>query len=164
MPISCLPCPGNRSNRSATSITSRASPLQQTTPPSQTGPKARQQDQVSLSQPSFLSCLRQTQRNGCARCIPVPLKIRIHLAFRNPHLLGGNFNDTHIRLVRNEEVHITGCASALIQHPDRRIMNCPGGKAKDLSSVHLQVAVSYTHLRAHETDSYLVCRLLLDKK
>jgi phosphoribosylamine-glycine ligase len=24
--------------------------------------------------------------------------------------------------------------------------------------------VSYTHLRAHETDSYLVCRLLLAKK
>ena len=24
-------------------------------------------------------------------------------------------------------------------------------------------AVSYTHLRAHETDSYLVCRLLLEK-
>src|SRR5665647_3670791 len=24
--------------------------------------------------------------------------------------------------------------------------------------------VSYTHLRAHETDSYLVCRLLLDKQ
>ena len=23
--------------------------------------------------------------------------------------------------------------------------------------------VSYTHLRAHETDSYLVCRLLLEK-
>src|SRR5680860_1847270 len=27
-----------------------------------------------------------------------------------------------------------------------------------------QDAVSYTHLRAHETDSYLVCRLLLEKK
>src|SRR5680860_1379538 len=27
-----------------------------------------------------------------------------------------------------------------------------------------QKAVSYTHLRAHETDSYLVCRLLLEKK
>src|SRR5665647_237016 len=27
----------------------------------------------------------------------------------------------------------------------------------------LLVAVSYTHLRAHETDSYLVCRLLLEK-
>src|SRR5664279_4040051 len=26
------------------------------------------------------------------------------------------------------------------------------------------MAVSYTHLRAHETDSYLVCRLLLAKK
>ena len=25
------------------------------------------------------------------------------------------------------------------------------------------VTVSYTHLRAHETDSYLVCRLLLEK-
>ena len=24
--------------------------------------------------------------------------------------------------------------------------------------------VSYTHLRAHETDSYLECRLLLEKK
>src|SRR5665647_1295261 len=28
----------------------------------------------------------------------------------------------------------------------------------------VQQAVSYTHLRAHETDSYLVCRLLLEKK
>ena len=27
-----------------------------------------------------------------------------------------------------------------------------------------EMAVSYTHLRAHETDSYLVCRLLLEKK
>eukprot|EP01016_Furgasonia_blochmanni_P011230 TRINITY_DN1499_c0_g1_i2.p1 TRINITY_DN1499_c0_g1~~TRINITY_DN1499_c0_g1_i2.p1 ORF type:complete len:250 (-),score=39.69 TRINITY_DN1499_c0_g1_i2:23-772(-) len=29
---------------------------------------------------------------------------------------------------------------------------------------HSSQAVSYTHLRAHETDSYLVCRLLLEKK
>src|SRR5680860_1541510 len=29
---------------------------------------------------------------------------------------------------------------------------------------HRIVPVSYTHLRAHETDSYLVCRLLLEKK
>src|SRR5665647_3777298 len=27
-----------------------------------------------------------------------------------------------------------------------------------------RIPVSYTHLRAHETDSYLVCRLLLEKK
>ena len=29
---------------------------------------------------------------------------------------------------------------------------------------HKLISVSYTHLRAHETDSYLVCRLLLEKK
>src|SRR5664279_286139 len=29
------------------------------------------------------------------------------------------------------------------------------------SRVHGRIPVSYTHLRAHETDSYLVCRLLL---
>src|SRR5665647_1654978 len=32
------------------------------------------------------------------------------------------------------------------------------------SNVNSQKPVSYTHLRAHETDSYLVCRLLLEKK
>ena len=31
-------------------------------------------------------------------------------------------------------------------------------------SVEWRGPVSYTHLRAHETDSYLVCRLLLEKK
>src|SRR5680860_1023614 len=31
------------------------------------------------------------------------------------------------------------------------------------SAVLVCVPVSYTHLRAHETDSYLVCRLLLEK-
>src|SRR5680860_1798206 len=32
------------------------------------------------------------------------------------------------------------------------------------SVVRRPSSVSYTHLRAHETDSYLVCRLLLEKK
>ena len=32
------------------------------------------------------------------------------------------------------------------------------------ATVDAIIAVSYTHLRAHETDSYLVCRLLLEKK
>src|SRR5664279_5540249 len=31
------------------------------------------------------------------------------------------------------------------------------------SSADFSSPVSYTHLRAHETDSYLVCRLLLEK-
>ena len=30
--------------------------------------------------------------------------------------------------------------------------------------IRITDTVSYTHLRAHETDSYLVCRLLLEKK
>ena len=34
----------------------------------------------------------------------------------------------------------------------------------DVKETRAQGAVSYTHLRAHETDSYLVCRLLLEKK
>ena len=33
-----------------------------------------------------------------------------------------------------------------------------------IDNYQVRVAVSYTHLRAHETDSYLVCRLLLEKK
>src|SRR5680860_1792159 len=32
------------------------------------------------------------------------------------------------------------------------------------AEAHNLYPVSYTHLRAHETDSYLVCRLLLEKK
>src|SRR5680860_1372613 len=32
------------------------------------------------------------------------------------------------------------------------------------AALPLNYPVSYTHLRAHETDSYLVCRLLLEKK
>src|SRR5664279_971125 len=32
-----------------------------------------------------------------------------------------------------------------------------------MQNVLMNMPVSYTHLRAHETDSYLVCRLLLEK-
>src|SRR5665647_3735245 len=39
-----------------------------------------------------------------------------------------------------------------------RLTVTPGARVEFLHSV------SYTHLRAHETDSYLVCRLLLEKK
>src|SRR5665647_3895787 len=41
----------------------------------------------------------------------------------------------------------------------------PTGCATITSGGNLKAKpVSYTHLRAHETDSYLVCRLLLEKK
>src|SRR5665647_184502 len=43
-----------------------------------------------------------------------------------------------------------------------------GGKDYNTSKFNIATQgkrpVSYTHLRAHETDSYLVCRLLLEKK
>ena len=38
------------------------------------------------------------------------------------------------------------------------------GLNKDDIEVLSLNAVSYTHLRAHETDQYIVCRLLLEKK
>src|SRR5665647_2572143 len=38
------------------------------------------------------------------------------------------------------------------------------GYAVIMKIYHELEPVSYTHLRAHETDSYLVCRLLLEKK
>src|SRR5665647_1529074 len=48
--------------------------------------------------------------------------------------------------------------------PDERpLLPAEPPHGKDLVE-HLAVPVSYTHLRAHETDSYLVCRLLLEKK
>src|SRR5680860_1250169 len=40
----------------------------------------------------------------------------------------------------------------------RRLLGC----LEDDGVRGVGIAVSYTHLRAHETDSYLVCRLLLE--
>ena len=48
--------------------------------------------------------------------------------------------------------------------PRRRVTTCQKCiRTGDIENVG-KTAVSYTHLRAHETDSYLVCRLLLEKK
>src|SRR5665647_2743090 len=43
-------------------------------------------------------------------------------------------------------------------------LNLEMGLKGTLDGLSGVIAVSYTHLRAHETDSYLVCRLLLEKK
>ena len=42
--------------------------------------------------------------------------------------------------------------------------NCRKGCSGSMCRPIWSGPVSYTHLRAHETDSYLVCRLLLEKK
>ena len=53
--------------------------------------------------------------------------------------------------VYNEAEHIEACLLSLLKQTIE-------------PSRHMIVAVSYTHLRAHETLRYLVCRLLLEKK
>ena len=53
----------------------------------------------------------------------------------------------------NSEISIDKNDNITIKLPDGRLLS-----AEDITTV------SYTHLRAHETDSYLVCRLLLEKK
>src|SRR5678816_1716975 len=52
-------------------------------------------------------------------------------------------------------------ADPLIVHPDIRRMLLT---QKAFAEGCRLLAVSYTHLRAHETPEHLVCRLLLEKK
>src|SRR5664279_631177 len=52
----------------------------------------------------------------------------------------------------------------VIEGPPATGVCCVNGAAAHLAEPGDKIiAVSYTHLRAHETDSYLVCRLLLEK-
>ena len=44
------------------------------------------------------------------------------------------------------------------------VVEMPGNKYKLVTGERRYRAVSYTHLRAHETPEHLVCRLLLEKK
>ena len=64
----------------------------------------------------------------------------------------------------------------MLIHPSGKLFNPQKSKAKDLSLIHIseptrQAEISYAvfclkkkNLRAHETDSYIGCRLLLEKK
>src|SRR5665647_1215246 len=67
-----------------------------------------------------------------------------------------------------QAARMTTNAAALIVTPMfllrfTRILRCGMGADHGVK-IHYPSPVSYTHLRAHETDSYLVCRLLLEKK
>ena len=55
-------------------------------------------------------------------------------------------------------------AAALKAYDKMPAIIVPGAQNKLVAGLAKILPVSYTHLRAHETDSYLVCRLLLEKK
>src|SRR5664279_5444448 len=80
-----------------------------------------------------------------AKAVPIPLR-----------------EERDFRLDVNELASLIGDRTKLI------ILNSPqnptGGIITKSDVEDIAAAVSYTHLRAHETDSYLVCRLLLEKK
>ena len=63
------------------------------------------------------------------------------------------------KLIYPYQEYCSNCGSPTIYRKSEPIK-----KVTPDTSVHSEATVSYTHLRAHETDSYLVCRLLLEKK
>ena len=77
---------------------------------------------------------------------------------------------TPVTFVRNQPGLLdnvyAGLDTVLRQHPDAIMTLVASGDIPLLTSdmVEWFVAVSYTHLRAHETVLDLVCRLLLEKK
>ena len=63
--------------------------------------------------------------------------------------------------LRKGSAHWEKASEFAATHPNFKVMEVEeAAKAGDV----VMMPVSYTHLRAHETDSYLVCRLLLEKK
>src|SRR5664279_635964 len=66
----------------------------------------------------------------------------------------------------SESVTVTGQSEQLRTGTASMGQTINTTEARDLPIMgrNTYMPVSYTHLRAHETDSYLVCRLLLEKK
>src|SRR5680860_1703148 len=81
-----------------------------------------------------------------AATLAVDMRPRVAAEMRPP--MGGSGVAAITRLPPET---VAGCAGAVVRTWYRFDRNC-------------SPPVSYTHLRAHETDSYLVCRLLLEKK
>eukprot|EP00831_Metopus_contortus_P077845 TRINITY_DN7404_c0_g1_i1.p1 TRINITY_DN7404_c0_g1~~TRINITY_DN7404_c0_g1_i1.p1 ORF type:complete len:115 (+),score=20.09 TRINITY_DN7404_c0_g1_i1:100-444(+) len=57
-----------------------------------------------------------------------------------------------------------GTADVIVERPTRRPTKAPDSTVTSVPFSGSSYAVSYTHLRAHETSLHLVCRLLLEKK
>ena len=73
--------------------------------------------------------------------------------------------DVPVKVVRTRTVQQGLTALVLGYNPEGTLEDNAEAMTAALGDVKSgAVTVSYTHLRAHETDSYLVCRLLLEKK
>src|SRR5680860_1606554 len=97
------------------------------------------------------------------------LGVPLHVLFRGPrsdecHVVKRCHQDV---TVEREEVHVS---IQLLVYGRGGFRTVPWRLGPEpifgaaAETFHDPGAVSYTHLRAHETDSYLVCRLLLEKK
>src|SRR5678809_955498 len=69
-----------------------------------------------------------------------------------------NGHDSYEALVKDDEVDVIYIATPHSHHHEHALLCINHNKA-----VLCEKAVSYTHLRAHETGRNLVCRLLLEK-
>src|SRR5680860_1822710 len=77
------------------------------------------------------------------------------IAADDPAVCSQEVSPCHVFSSGNDQHELSDVAFVVIVfHPGALVVNV----------LHGMVSVSYTHLRAHETDSYLVCRLLLEKK
>src|SRR5664279_6620152 len=80
------------------------------------------------------------------------------------HAVAEIFEDQRLAAIANHDpvagadFHFVHCSILRSRFPFENANPNAGARVAWMKSV------SYTHLRAHETDSYLVCRLLLEKK
>src|SRR5680860_1360614 len=79
---------------------------------------------------------------------------------RRSELLGLRWDD--IDLPRSTVSVNRGLVAVAYELHESRGKTSNSRRSIDLDATTIDIPVSYTHLRAHETDSYLVCRLLLE--
>src|SRR5665647_235908 len=91
-----------------------------------------------------------------SRCSTRCRAMTCSLSPRSPLSHTGSWRD---RLIRRNSV---GSMSSMGSVPGQSHAINPSRRSTSVKDTTR--TVSYTHLRAHETDSYLVCRLLLEKK
>src|SRR5665647_3892817 len=84
-----------------------------------------------------------------------PCRIRVGVRCYEAHRVW----DRSARFSERAEHRVEGEVNTIILRPAKPSALDRNNFEVDLG---LHIPVSYTHLRAHETDSYLVCRLLLE--